>query len=409
MEERVAVLAVRTAVDLHDQRVQLAGVQGLGLEQPALDQPTVGGGELLPLGFGDVAVVQPRVQVGEAGLRALGEQVELARGSRLRCGEGEHARRNVKVEYATLAAGLLADVPLQVGGVHAGHPRAAGQEVNAVAFACPREPCSMPGPHVVDDAVADRLVEVRGQASRAVAVERHDPESLQQSRIHAGGGEEGDEVASRRPRRRSQVKAPAEVLAISRQVDQVEVELELQVGAGLGVAGRDKPGAVGRPAVPRDIPSPARQLGNVAATRGHYEEVVIPAVDVALAVVLVLEPPHDPGNRRPADLVAALGRSRVVHHRFRVREDRADEPDPASVRRPLRAGGAFGDRAELASVAGGEVEHEQLVGRADPADERQPAAVRGPFGRVVSPRAAGGLDRLGLEQPADDDAASVLS
>ena len=79
MEERPSVLAVRPAVDLQHERVQLARVETIGFQNPALDHPPVRCGELVALGLSDVAVMKPRIEVREARLRPVRHDVQLPR------------------------------------------------------------------------------------------------------------------------------------------------------------------------------------------------------------------------------------------------------------------------------------------------------------------------------------------
>ena len=268
----------------------------------------------------------------------------------------------------------------------------------------------MTGAHVRDHAVADRLVESGGQAARALARERHDPQALQEPHIQAAGSDEGDEIAAGRPARRAQIETTAEALPITCEIDDIKVELALQVGARLGVSGRDQPGAVGGPVEPGDVPRAVRQLRNASANRRHYEEVVIPAIDETLAVVFVIKSTRNAGDRCTPDLLPAFRGPRVVHHRFWVGEHRADEGDPLAVGRPQRASDAFWEQGQLPRFTSGpEVDDEKLICGPDPADKSKMTTVRRPFRRMVSARAAGGLDRLSLEQPANDDAAAILS
>src|ERR1700704_2204567 len=136
---------------------------------------------------------------------------------------------------------------------------------------------------------------------------------------------------------------------------------------------------------------------------------VVPAVDEALAVGLVVETAHDPRNGCAAHLLPAFGRPGIVDDRVWVGLHRANECDLLAVGRPERARGAFGDRAQLARLTGREVEHEELIHRTDLAHEGETAAVRGPLRRVVSARSAGRLDRLRLQQASNHDAAAALS
>src|ERR1700737_2008341 len=91
VEEGPTVLTVWAAVDLHDERVHLARVQALGLQHPTFDDPAVWRGELMPLRLRDVAVVEPWVEVREAGLRSLGQNVQPPRGVRIRGGDRNDA------------------------------------------------------------------------------------------------------------------------------------------------------------------------------------------------------------------------------------------------------------------------------------------------------------------------------
>ena len=199
-------------------------------------------------------------------------------------------------------------------------------------------------------------------------------------------------------------------MAVARKVDEIQIQLALQVGAGLGVSGDDQPGAVRRPVEAGDIPHALRQLSDLSTGGRHHEEVVIPAIGEALAVMFVIKTARDSGDRHPPYLLLAFGRPRVVHDSVRIRQDSADERNPASIRGPRRGRGAFGNRGQLPRLApAGDVDDEELVRRAHPADEGEPASVRRPLGRVVAPRTARGLDRLGLEQTAKHHPASVLS
>ena len=83
VEERPSVLGVRTAVDLHHCRMETLRVEAGRFEHPPLELPPVRSGEVLLLRQRDVALVQPRVQVGDTCLRALREHVELARVGRV--------------------------------------------------------------------------------------------------------------------------------------------------------------------------------------------------------------------------------------------------------------------------------------------------------------------------------------
>src|ERR1043166_5769536 len=60
VEERVAVRAMRPTVDLEHERPTLRRIEATWLEEPALDPPATGTGELDALGRGDVALGQQR-------------------------------------------------------------------------------------------------------------------------------------------------------------------------------------------------------------------------------------------------------------------------------------------------------------------------------------------------------------
>jgi hypothetical protein len=138
--------------------------------------------------------------------------------------------------------------------------------------------------------------------------------------------------------------------------------------------------------------------------------VVVAAVDISPAVVFVVQPADDASHRRPAELLAAFRGPRVVDHRLRVGQHRADERDPGAVGGPLRKANSVRNCAQhLGRAAGRDVDHEKLVDRTNPAEKCQLATVWRPLGRVVAERAAGWLDRLGVEQAPDDYAASVLA
>jgi len=184
----------------------------------------------------------------------------------------------------------------------------------------------------------------------------------------------------------------------------------LQVGIWLRVAGDDKLGAVRRPVEPGHVPCPAGQLRNVTAVCRHYKQMVVTAVDEALAVVLVIEAAGDSRDWSPPQLIPAFRRSGVVDDRVRIAQDRADEGDLASVSGPRRAGGALRQRCQLAGVArASHVENEDLVHRAAPAHESHAAAVGRPFRRVIPPRTRRCVHRLWLQQATYDDAAPILA
>ncbi len=172
----------------------------------------------------------------------------------------------------------------------------------------------------------------------------------------------------------------------------------MQVGIWLRVAGDDKLGAVRRPVEPGHVPCPAGQLRNVAAVCRHYKQMVVTAVDEALAVVLVVE---------------AAGDSRdwsVVDDRVRIAQDRADEGDLASVPGPRRAGCALRQRRQLAGVTRAcHVENEDLIHGAAPAHESHAPAVGRPFRRVIPPRTRRCVHWLWLQEATYDDAAPILA
>ena len=409
MEERPAVLGMRSTVDLQHGRIHAVRVVTLRFEDPALQPPAVGSGEVVLLRFGDVAVVQPWIQVGDPSLGPVREHEQLAWTARIRGAERDHAGRDVEVVDATQSAGLLAHVALKVDGMDRRHTGAAGEEVDPIALRRPADPGGVARAHVVDHAVVHRLVEVGGEAARPATGQRHDPEPLEQADVEPVGRDERDLVPLRRPDRRAEIEASAEAEQVGLQVDQVEVQLALQVSLGFGVAGHDEARAVGRPVVVRDVPCASGQLLGVATCRRDHEQVVVAAVDVSLPIVLVVEPAHDAGHGWTAQLLAAFGRPGVVHHRLRIGEDRADERDATAVRRPGRRRGALGHGAQLlGGAAGGDVEDEELVGGAHPAHKCELAAVRRPLGRVVAQRAARGSDWFGIEQSPHHDPAAVL-
>ena len=410
MEERPPVLAVRAPVDLEHQRMQLAGVEVRRLVQPALDHPPVGRRELVALRLGDVAIAQPGVEVRQARLRALREDMQLTRAARIGGGKRDDPGRDVEVEDASLAAHLRADVALEVGGVHPGHPGAAGAEEDAISLRGPAHARVVSGPHVGDHGVVHRQIEVGRQAARALAGQRHDPQPFEEPGVQPVGGEERDQIAAGRPRRRAELEPAAQVVAAAGEVDHVKVQLALEVGAGLGVARDHQAQAVGRPVEPGHVPSAARQLGGGPAGRGDHEEMVIATVDEALPVVLVVEAARDPGDRRATHLLAALGRPGVVDHAFGIGEHHPDERDPRPVRRPGRPRHALRNVAELADLPSArEVLDEQLVRRPDLADEGEAAPVGGPLGGMVFVRGGRRLDLLLVEQAPDHDAAPVLA
>ena len=137
---------------------------------------------------------------------------------------------------------------------------------------------------------------------------------------------------------------------------------------------------------------------------------VISAVHETLAVVLVIEPASHPDNRRPAQLIFAVGRPRIVHDGFWVTDHHADEGDEPAVGRPCRAGGAFGQRADLKRIAPSQnVQDEDLVDGAAAARKRDASTVGRPLRGVIAARHGGRVDRFLVEEAPDDDAASVLA
>ena len=410
VHERRSVLPMRSTVNLEHEGIYAVGIEVGRPEHPALDDPAVRGGERFALRLRHVSVAQPRVQVGHLRLRALGEHVQLAGVGRVRGAEGDDAGRDVEVVDAALAGDLGPHVALEVARIHGARAGSAGREVDAIAFRRPHHARAVARAHVGDEAVADRLIEADGEASLVAATSRHDPQALQQARVEPVGGDERDHVAARRPRRRAEIEPAHQLGTPGREVDHVEVEGPLQVGVGLRVARHDELFAVRRPVEPGHVPGSARQLCNVATGRRHYEQMVVAAVDEALAVVLVVEAACDPGDRGASQLIPAIGWPGVVHDRVGIAQHRADESDLSSIARPQRAPGALGQRRQLAGVTRARhVQHEDLVDRAAAAHEGHPAAVGGPLGRMISPRTGGGVHRLCLEQAPDDDAASILA
>ena len=104
------------------------------------------------------------------------------------------------------------------------------------------------------------------------------------------------------------------------------------------------------------------------------------AVRISLSVVLVAEVPSDAGYGGAANLIARLGRPRVVDHALGLRHDRAQECDVAAIARPARISRAFWQRADLLRLAQRKVEGEDLVGGAALADKGDPPAVGRPLG-----------------------------
>ena len=201
VEERPAVLRVRPAVDLHHGGIELVLVKAGRLEQPAFQLPSVGCGEVVLLGLGDVAVAKPRIEVCHARFSAAREHVQLAGILRVRCAEDRRALGDVEVIDSAPAPDLVADVAVQVDRFELGHARPGGEEVDAIAFLRPHGPGQVTRTHVVDDAVVDSLVEIEGQAPRATTGERNDPEPLDQAHVEAVRREKRDHVALRRPDR----------------------------------------------------------------------------------------------------------------------------------------------------------------------------------------------------------------
>ena len=267
----------------------------------------------------------------------------------------------------------------------------------------------MAGAHVGDDTVADREVEVGGDASRSPACGRHDPQSIEKSGLVAVERGVRDDVATRRPNRRHDVVAGRDLLEVAAEVHRVQVGLAVQVAFLVGVAGDHESRAVRRPIEAADVPRAVGQLRRLPAISGHDEDVLVPAVAVADAVELVIERARDTGHGRTPNLVASFRRTRVVHHAVRVGDHGAEERDVRAVRRPHRRAGALRQRAQLPRPAAPEVEHEDLVSGATLADERKPAAVWRPLGPMIVTLADACLDRLGVEHPAHHDAALVAA
>ncbi len=114
MEERPSILAVRSAMDLENHRMQAALVEVLGLEEPALYQPSVRSGELVALRLCDITFAKPWVEVGHLSLSALRDDVKLTRAARVRRRQRENSRCNVEVEDAAWAPGLWPQVAVEV-------------------------------------------------------------------------------------------------------------------------------------------------------------------------------------------------------------------------------------------------------------------------------------------------------
>ena len=396
-------------MNLQHGRMQTVGVVTRWLEHPALEPPAVRSVEVVLFRLSDIPVVQPGIEVRDPSFSPIGEHVELARMVRIRGTECQHAGCDIKVVDAPLPARLVAHVAIEIDRLDGGHAWAAGQEVDAVAPGRPADPGRMARAHVIDHAVADGPVEVQGQAARPAAVQRHDPQPLEQTDVEAVRRDEGDLVSPRRPDRRAEIKTPAEAESVGVEVDEVEVQLPLQIGPSFSIARDDETFAVGRPVEVGDVPGAAGQLLGVAADRGNGKQVAIAAIHVALAVVLVVQPAHYPRDRRTANLLTTFGQPWVVDHRFRIGKDAAGERDAGAVRRPQRTRYAFGQGRHLSCRrAGGQVEDEKLIRRAHLAQKCQLAAIRGPLRGVVSQRPARRFDRLGIEQAPDHDPAAVL-
>src|SRR5205085_5778532 len=94
---------------------------------------------------------------------------------------------HVEVVDATPSAGFLAYGAFEVNGVDPGHSRAAGQKVDAIPLRRPTDPGRMSRAHVVDHAVVHGQVEVGGEAPRATAGQRDDPEALEQADVEPVG------------------------------------------------------------------------------------------------------------------------------------------------------------------------------------------------------------------------------
>ena len=280
MEEGPSVLSVRSAVDLEHCRVHAIRVVTRRFEHPSLELPSVRSCEVVLLRLGDVAVVQPRIQVRDPSLGTVREHEELTRITRIRGAERQHPRGGVEVIDSSLSAGLLTQIAFEVHRLDGCHAGSASQEVDALTRSVPADPGRVARPHVVDDRVGDSQVEAGGQAVWAAPGQRHDPEPLQQTDVEPVGRDESDLVSLGRPYGRAEVKASPETHPGATEVDEVQVELALQVGAGFGVAGHHQSRAVRRPVEVRDVPGAARQLFGLAAGYGDDEQVVIAAVDV---------------------------------------------------------------------------------------------------------------------------------
>ena len=281
-----------------------------------------------------------------------------------------------------------------------------------MAYRLPSRPAhrdAVAGAHVGDDTVADRQVEVGREASRGPACRGHDPQPVEQTGLVAVERGVRDEIATGRPDRGQDVVAGGDLLEVAAEVDGVHVRLAVEVAILIGVADDRQPGAVRRPVEAADVPRAVRQLRRLPAIGRHDEDVLVPAVAIADAVVLVIERARDSHHGRAPHLVAAFRGTRVVHHAVRIGHHGAEERDVSAVRRPDGRADALRKRGQLPRPAALEVEHEDLVGGAPLADESKPAAVGRPLRTVIVALPDACLDRLGVEHPAHHDAALVAA
>ena len=280
----------------------------------------------------------------------------------------------------------------------------------------------MPDPHVGQQVPVAGAVETERQAARLASARGNDPHPLVEPGGLAAGCQERDEVARGRPGRLGGLfgcdqRAPPAV-----DVDNVELTLASKVGFGIGVAGHDQRCAVRRPVDALDRPVAIGQLprrreaSGVLARLGiaggrhvHHEQVRAAPVQVAGAVALVVESPCRSRHRRPPDLARELGRSRVLHHPLRLREDSRQERDPAAIRRPAKGRDPIrhvGQPRGRPTVRGCD---EQLVPSAAAGEEGQRRAIGRPMRGMTAPVRPGDHDRLrGGVGTLDDDRAAVL-
>src|SRR5205807_5339351 len=116
VEEGPAVLAVRSAVDLHDQGPLAGGVESRRLEQPALQAEPVVGHELQPLREREIAAGHPGIEVGQALLARAVLDVQLAWRFGVGCTVSEHTGAIVPGEDLPLAANLRAQLSVEPAG-----------------------------------------------------------------------------------------------------------------------------------------------------------------------------------------------------------------------------------------------------------------------------------------------------